>query len=67
MYRLCEPPKLYSRMGDPQEIHNLAKVPEHAQVRRSMEADVPAGHDGEQSLCPIPEGSEIPQDQPGEP
>lgn len=27
MYRLCEPPKLYSRRDDPQEPHNLAEVP----------------------------------------
>lgn len=40
MYRLYEPPELYSRANDPQELHNLADVPEHAEVRRRMEATV---------------------------
>lgn len=40
VYRLYEPPELYSRVNDPHELHNLADVPEHAGVRRRMEASV---------------------------
>lgn len=40
VYRLYEPPELYSRKDDPQELHNLAEVPEHAEVRRRLEANV---------------------------
>lgn len=40
VYRLYEPPELYSRAGDPHELHNLAEVPEYAGVRRRMEANV---------------------------
>ncbi|KUI65607.1 Arylsulfatase [Cytospora mali] len=40
VYRLYEPPELYSRNDDPQELHNLADVPEHAEVRRRLEANV---------------------------
>lgn len=40
VYRLYEPPELYSRKDDPQELHNLAEVPEYGPVRRRMEANV---------------------------
>lgn len=40
VYRLYEPPELYSRTNDPQELHNLADVPEYADVRRRLEANV---------------------------
>lgn len=40
VYRLYEPPELYSRISDPQELHNLAEVPEYASVRSHMEAKV---------------------------
>ncbi|KAI0480286.1 sulfatase [Xylariaceae sp. FL0804] len=40
IYRLYEPPELYSRKDDPRELHNLAEVPEHAAVRTKMEAVV---------------------------
>lgn len=40
VYRLYEPPELYSRADDPQELHNLAEVPEYADVRRRLEASV---------------------------
>lgn len=40
VYGLCEPPDLYNRRDDPQELHNLAEVSEYADVRRRMEASV---------------------------
>jgi arylsulfatase A-like enzyme len=40
IYRLYEPPELYHRMEDAQEMHNLAESPEHAEVRARMEAVV---------------------------
>lgn len=40
VYRLYEPPELYSRVDDPQELHNLAEVPEYADVRKRLEANV---------------------------
>lgn len=40
VYRLYEPPELYSRRHDPQELQNLAELPEHAGVRRRMESNV---------------------------
>jgi arylsulfatase A-like enzyme len=36
VYRLYEPPELYSRINDPEELHNLAEVPEHAQRCQEM-------------------------------
>ncbi|ROW12561.1 hypothetical protein VMCG_00311 [Cytospora schulzeri] len=38
VYRLYEPSELYSRVDDPWELHSLANVAEHAEVRRRMEA-----------------------------
>lgn len=40
VYRLYEPPELYSRINDPQELHNLAELPEYASVRSNLEAKV---------------------------
>ncbi|KAJ5111974.1 hypothetical protein N7532_000019 [Penicillium argentinense] len=40
IYRLYEPPELYSRENDPEELQNLAEVPEYAVLRREMEAAV---------------------------
>lgn len=40
VYRLYEPPELYHRQEDLQELHNLAEVPAYADVRRDMEAGV---------------------------
>lgn len=40
VYRLYEPPELYSRARDPQELHNLAELPEYADVRQRLEANV---------------------------
>jgi arylsulfatase A-like enzyme len=40
VYRLYEPPELYHRKNDPQELHNLADLPQHAAVRTKMESDI---------------------------
>lgn len=38
VYRLYEPPELYDRKKDPQELHNLADVGEYASVRAKIES-----------------------------
>lgn len=40
VYRLYEPPELYDRRNDPQELHNLADLPEHAALRSKLEGVV---------------------------
>lgn len=40
VYRLYEPPELYNRKDDSQELHNLAEVPQYLDVRRRLEAKV---------------------------
>ncbi|KUL84698.1 hypothetical protein ZTR_07617 [Talaromyces verruculosus] len=37
IYRLYEPAELYSRQNDPQELHNLAAMPEHQPTVRMLE------------------------------
>jgi arylsulfatase A-like enzyme len=40
VYRLYEPPELYDRKKDPQELHNLADLPAYAALRAQMESDL---------------------------
>ena len=40
IYRLYEPPELYDRNADPQELHNLAELKEYGVERRRLEAEV---------------------------
>ncbi|KAJ9154768.1 Arylsulfatase [Pleurostoma richardsiae] len=40
IYRLYEPPELYDREKDPQELHNLAGAEQHAAERSRLESSV---------------------------
>ncbi|CAK7216691.1 hypothetical protein SCUCBS95973_002892 [Sporothrix curviconia] len=40
VYRLYEPPELYSRRNDPHELHNLAADPQHRDLVARLERDV---------------------------
>jgi arylsulfatase A-like enzyme len=40
IYRLYEPPELYHRQKDPQELHNLAADPKYAAIARMLEAEI---------------------------
>ncbi len=40
VWRLYEPPELYDRTADPDELHNLAGRPEHAAVEGELEGEI---------------------------
>lgn len=40
VWRLYEPPELYDRRADPQELHNLAGQPEHAELEATLSAEL---------------------------
>lgn len=54
-------PDLYRRRDDPQELHNLAEVPERGGWRKRMEANVPAGHGRYRDSIPYQKGPKFPE------